>query len=131
MDYVRKTYIEFLYPGVGFNESSTRRVKTRDVSKVKVPKDAFGFQFFDILSVIVDADGKKVKLTSEQINVSPMHYYGGKIYTTAELKREFPADEIFVDNIRNSGYKEAIRCRTGNWLPFGRGDIFVEVAVQG
>ena len=126
MDHVRKTYIEFFYPGSFFSESSTQKVKTRDVSRVKVPKNAFGFKFFDILSVVVDAAGKKVLLTSERINVSPMHYYGGKPYTVAELKREFPNERTLISNIENNGYWKAIRCRTGNWQPFKKTDIFVE-----
>ena len=126
MNHVRKTYIEFLYPGSFFSESSTQEVKTRDVSKVKVPKNAFGFKFFDILSVVVDTDGKKVKLTSERINVSPKHYYGGKLYTVAELKREFPNERILISNIEGNGYPKAIRCRTGNWQPFEKTDVFVE-----
>jgi hypothetical protein len=125
MNHVRKTYIEFLYLGSFFNESSTQEVKTRDVSKVKVPKNAFGFKFFDILSVVVDADGKKVQLTSERINVSPMHYYGGKLYTVAEIKREFPNEHTLIRNIEGN-YPKAIRCRTGNWQPFRKADVFVE-----
>lgn len=123
MNYVRKTYVEFLSPGSIFNEGSAKEVKTRDVSKLKVPKNAFGFKFFDILSVVVDADGKKVKLTSEQINESPTHYYGGKIYTIAELKREFPD---IVSNFEDNGYKKAIHCRTGNWQPFEKTDVYVK-----
>ena len=128
MNYIRKTYIEFLYPGSFFSESSTQKVKTRDVSRVKVPKNAFGFKFFDILSVVVDADGKKSQLTSERINVSPMHYYGGKLYTVAELKREFPNEHTLISNIEGNGYPKAIRCRTGNWQPFEKTDVFVEAA---
>lgn len=120
--------MEFLYPGVMFSESSTHEVESREVSKVKVPKNAFGFKFFDILSVVVDADGKKVQLTSEHINVSPMHYYGGKLYTVAELKREFPNERTLIGNIEGNGYKKAVRCRTGNWQPFEDTDVFVEAA---
>jgi hypothetical protein len=127
MNYVRRTYVEFLYPGMLFGESSTQEVNTRDLSKVKVPKNTFGFKFFDILSVVVDADGKKVPLTSERTNVSPVHYYGGKIYTVAELKREFPNDDILIGNIEGNGYKKAIRCRTGDWRPFKETDILVSV----
>ncbi|KKU53877.1 MAG: hypothetical protein UX77_C0036G0008, partial [Parcubacteria group bacterium GW2011_GWA1_47_11] len=122
MNHVRKTYIEFLYPGSFFNESSTQKVKTRDVSKVKVPKNAFGFKFFDILSVVVDVGGKKVKLASEQTNVSPMHYYGGKLYTVAELKCDL-SNDLLVKNVEGEGCKKAILCRTGNWQPFRRTDV--------
>ena len=72
--------------------------------------------------------GKKVKLTSERINVSPMRYYGGKLYTVAELKREFPNERILISNIEGNGYDKAIRCRTGNWQPFEETDVFVEAA---
>lgn len=128
MNYVRKTYVEFLYPGVMFSESSTHEVESREVSKVKVPKNAFGFKFFDILSVVVDADGKEVQLTSEHINVSPMHYYGGKLYTVAELKREFPNEHTLIGNVEGNGYNKAVRCRTGNWQLFEDTDVFVEAA---
>lgn len=121
MNFVRKTYVKFLYLGSSLIKDSTHEVNTRDVSKLEVPKDAFGFRFFDILSVVVDADGREVKLTSEQINISPMHYYGGKIYTIAELKREFPNNDI-----KGNGYKKVIHCRTGNWQLFEETDIFIE-----
>ena len=128
MNHVRKTYIKFLYQGSIYSESSTREVKSRDVSKVKVPKNAFGFEFFDILSVVVDADGKKIQLKSKRINASPMHYYGGKLYAVAELEREFPNERILISNIKASDNQKAIRCRTGNWWPFEKTDVFVEAA---
>ncbi len=76
--------------------------------------------------MVVDADGKKVQLMSERINVSPMHYYGGKLYTVEELKREFPDSHTLISNIEGNGYPKAIRCRTGNWQPFEKTDVFVE-----
>lgn len=126
MDYTRKTYIEFLYPGPLVSESSTREVRTRDISNIEVPKNAFGFKFFDVLSAIVNANGNQVELTSKRINVSPMHYYGGKLYTVAELKIAFPNERILIGNIEGNGHKMAIQCRTGNWQSFNDGDIFVE-----
>ena len=126
--YVRKTYVEFLYPGSFMSESWTTQVKTRDVSKLKVPKNSFAFKFFDIISVVVEADGKKIELTSEAINESSKHYYGGKLYTVAELKREFPMQRILISNVESNGYKKAIKCRTGNWQPFEKTDVFVKAA---
>ncbi|MEK7631382.1 MAG: hypothetical protein AAB445_00740 [Patescibacteria group bacterium] len=128
MNLVRKTYIEFLYPGVFLNESSTQEIKTRDVSRVKVPKNAYCFKFFDILSLAVKTEGEEVLLTSERINVSPRHYYGGKLYTIAELKREFPNERVLIGNIEGNGYKQAIRCRTGNWQTFTETDILIKAA---
>lgn len=125
MNLVRKTYIEFYSPGAFLSESSTREVKTRDLSKIKMPKNAFGFRFFDILSASVKEGSQRVLVTSERINVSPMHYYGGKLYTVAELKRKYPNQHTLISNIESNGYKKAIQCRTGNWQPFNTTDIFI------
>lgn len=128
MNYVREMYVEFLYPGVLLSESSTRRCKTRDPSKVKIPKNAFGFRFFDFISTTVDVDGKKVRLESKRGNVSSLHYYGGRVYTLAELKREFPDEHTLILNVENSRNKKAICCRTGNWYLFERKDVLVKIA---
>jgi uncharacterized protein (UPF0128 family) len=78
--------------------------------------------------VVVDADGKQVELTSERLNLSPMHYYGGKLYTVAELKRDFPNNSTLISNVEGNGYAKAIKCRTGNWQPFDKTDIFIAEA---
>lgn len=129
MTYVRKTYVEFCYQGDLFSGRWTREVKTRDVSRVKLPENAFGFWFFDIISVVVDVDGKKVRLTSGQINDSPSHYYGGKIYTVEEFRRKFPsAYASHASDIKINGHKKMLACRTGNWVPFEKNDIFIKAA---
>lgn len=128
MNYVLKTYVDFLYANPLLSKTSAKEVRTRDITKLKVPENAFAFRFFDIISLVVEVDGQKVELKSQQINVSPRHYYGGKIYTVAELKLEFPGDLILICNIERSGCKKAIKCRTGNWRPFEETDLFVKEA---
>lgn len=128
MNYVRKTYVEFLYPGLMVSESSTKEVENRDVTKLLVPDNAFGFKFFDILSVTVEADGQKMDLISQRLNISPMHYYGGTVYTVAELKANFAHEPTLISNVEDNGYKRAIRCRTGNWRPLDETDIYISEA---
>jgi uncharacterized protein (UPF0128 family) len=126
MEYVRKTYIEFVSPGAFFNESLTQEVRSRDVAKVKVPNRAFGFRFFDILEATVEADGKAVKLTSERINESAIYYYGGRIYTRAEVAREVPDNRELLADMDSKGWDKVIRTRTGNFQPFKKTDVFIE-----
>jgi len=126
MEYIRKTYIEFVYPGYILNETSTKEVKSRDTAKVKVPDGAFGFKFFDILEATVEADGKPVKLTSARINESPMYYYGGRIYTRAEVAREVPNNQILLANMDSKGWDKVIKTRARNFQPFEKTDVFVE-----
>lgn len=126
MGYIRKTYIEFVYPGIFFNESSTKQVQSRDTTRVEVPDGAFGFRFFDILEATVKANGKAVKLTSARVNESPMHYYGGRIYTRAEVVREVPNNRKLLSNMDGNGWDKVIKTRTGNFQPFEKTDVFIE-----
>jgi hypothetical protein len=114
MNNFRKTYVEFYYSGTFFGERSIQRVNTRDISKLEVPKNAFGFKFLDILFGVW------------WTNVSLMYYYGGKLYTPAEVKREFPYDSSIIRNIENHGFTKVIHCPTGNWQQFRETDILVE-----
>ena len=121
MKLIRKKYVEFFCP---FHETSIRKIKTRKISTI--PKNAFGFIFFDIISVSVNINGKKTVLASRRIDVSPMHYYGGKLYTVTKLKREFPNEQALIGNVKNRKCK-AIKCRTGNWDLFKGTDILIKI----
>lgn len=116
-----RTYVEFFYPGAFFDETSTREVQSRD-SNVSVPDGAFGFRFFDVMST----DEGGVKMVSDKLNLSPMHYYGGRIMTLDEVRHEMPDARILISNMEGNGYARVIRCRTGNFKPFEDGDIFIE-----
>ena len=124
----RKTYIEFSHPGAFFSEYTTREVEDRDVWKVVMPDDAFAFRFFDIVATTTD---DKVKLVSSRLNVSPTHYYGGQVFSLAELKRDYPESRTLIANITSEENQKAIRCRTGNWQPFEATDIFIQEVNNG
>ncbi len=127
MTLVRKTYVEFSLPGVFFSEGLVREVKTRDIARLRVPKDAFAYYFFDVLTESVEDQGKKVTLTSPHINISPRYFYGGKVFTLDELKNEYPKETTLIINVEFSNTQKAILCRTGNWQIFEKNDVLVEI----
>lgn len=130
MGCVRKIYIEFVFSAPFFrNGGFTEPVRSRDTKDVRIPGDALGFKFFDVLEVTVEDDGKPVKLTSARINESPMHYYGGRVYTRAEVAREFPRNQMLLKRMKDSGWDAVIKTRTGDFRGFGKTDIFVEAVV--
>lgn len=118
-----ETYVEFFYPGVFFDESSVVKVSSRDTRKLRVPEQAFAFQFFDIMSTKENG----VKMESKAINISPMFYYGGRVMTLNDVRKEMPEARILISNMRGNHWKKVIRCRTGNFKPFGDQDINIEV----
>lgn len=75
-NYVRKSYVKFFYDGQIFEVESfsgiwskPREIKSRDISRIKVPNTHVKCCFFDILSTVMNVDGKKVKFKSGRVNV--------------------------------------------------------------
>lgn len=126
MDHVSKTYVEFFYPGMIFTESSTQQVQERDHTKVEVPNHAFAFRFFDIIEAIIEIDGKPVKLMSGRINESPLYYYGGRIYTRAEVAKGLPDNLTLLENMHDNDWDRVIKTRKNNFQPFHSTDILIE-----
>jgi len=124
----RKTYVRFSYPGTLVDDYSTSEVSSREISQLKVPSGAFGFRFFDVLITASRADGEEIELRSDPFAWSPMFYYGGRIYTEAEVAAELPNSEILLSNMRGNDWNRVIQTRCGNFKPFTDEDILVEEA---
>lgn len=124
MDYIRKTYVKFW----GHKHNKTREVKTRDI-KIKQSIRYRCFSFFDILSVVIDDNGKKVKLTSRRINVSPLHYLDGKankVYTVTEFKRLYPSCNLGALRYLKLGRDDrVIRYANGNFYLVNKNNVVV------
>lgn len=116
-----KTYVEFSYPGFFFSEYGVKEVLSRDVTELEIPESAFAFRFFDIVEG--EVDGTPVK--SGRLNVSALHYYGGRFMSLEEVAAEVPDSDILQDNMRINDWAQVIRCRTGNFQPFSSADIYV------
>lgn len=123
---IRKHFVRFRYLGSFFSKESSNEVADRDPLKVGVPEGAFAFTFYDLVVGVAIENGKAIPVSSAALDESNHYYYGGKIYTVTELKKELPNKRILVSNIECNGYRRAIKCRTGNWQPFGDGDVYIE-----
>ncbi len=124
---IRKTYVEFLYHGLLLDGNSIREVESRDILRLEVPKKAYAFSFFDLVSLVVEVDGKKVEMVSERISVSSLHYYGGKLYTITEAMSMFPDQSVLIENMIGLGASKIVSCRhTGRLGAFMKSNIFIE-----
>lgn len=117
----RKTYVEFLLPGTFMPEMITREVVDRQVETLDIPKNAYAFSFYDVLST--EAEGEL--LESGELNKSGRYYVGARVLTLKEVEREYPNERILIDNIRFNHWDEIILCRTGNFQPPQDGDVFI------
>ncbi len=125
MEYVCYKHIEFYFLGAPGTTRDSQRIDSRDLSKITVPVGAFGFTFYDILQATVKHEGDTAFLISGKTNESPMHYYGGKVYTIDEFKELFPEEETIIRNAIDNEWKGIIKCRTGNSEPFLENHVFI------
>lgn len=122
----RKAYVEYYFAGSFFIESSIKPTKDRNVKNLKVPDEAFGFQFFDIIETTKTKNGKKITSKSNPLNASPIYYYGGEIMTIAEVrKKKIPNAHTIISNMKANNWSKVIKCRTGNIRSFDKGDIYI------
>lgn len=115
-----KHYVEFSYPGSFFPEHSTREIASRD-DVGDLPERAFCYEIYDREEVTLDGE----VLRGEAKNKSGRFYIGGELFSVERLKAELPDHDILISNIEQHDEQMAIKCRTGNWQPFFKGDSIV------
>ena len=71
---------------MGATQVSTQKVSGRDLTGIKIPKDAIACQFYDVSSGTVDLCGKKVTLQNTGHNGSEVHYLCTDAQTIQRLK---------------------------------------------
>ena len=116
-----KHYVEFTMLGGFFYEYSTESIDHRDSSKVKVPKNAFAFRFFDREEV--ESNGEILK--GDRKNYSSLYYVGGEIMTLAQVKKQLPQEEILINNMEINNWDKVIKHRFGGFQPFEKDNVLL------
>lgn len=118
-----KHYVEYLYPGIIVSETSVSEIPERDVSKVEVSGNCFGFRFFDRTVTVVDGE----TLTGDRKNVSGWHYKGEKM-TLEQVKATFGNDgkhDNLIFNMENNGYAAVVKTKFGQFMPLNDNDTVI------
>lgn len=117
-----ETYVEFLALGKVVSEIyATRKVSSRSVADLDVPKQAFGFRFFDIHST----RSNDVAMKSNHLNESPLYCYGGEVHTLQEIKdRNDPEDSMMIRNMEREGH-DIFHTRHDRWIFFTDGMVHI------
>ena len=92
-----KHYVEYRCIGnlVSETQDYVYEIAERDVSKVNIEDDCFGFRFFDRTEMVVDGE----ILTGDRKNISGWYYIGEKI-TLEQIKATYGNTEC-IQNISN------------------------------
>ena len=111
-------YVELFFPGTLFAESAIEKIKNRR-AKFKIPKNCFGFRFFD--KEEVKAPDTNETLEGKPKNHSGMYFIGTR-YTKKEVASKFPKQKILIANIQSNHWIAAVKTRVGNWQGLEKGD---------
>ena len=110
-----QTYVEFMYPGSFFSETESKLVTSRRMLLADVPRNAFGYSFYDLESTILNGE----TLTGKPKNKSKI-FLIGKPYTLDELRALFGSQadmRVLISNVERNKWRGAVLCRSGNWQP--------------
>lgn len=129
MEKVKKSYVEKIYRGVLFSESSISEVEERDPMKIENDGKMQGFRFYDKEFVV---DGEK-SFDGEKSNFSKWIYYGKRL-SLDEVKAQYgnnPDYRILISNMEGNGYQYVCHTQAGSFLPMQEGDMtFDELITQ-
>ncbi len=122
-----RLFVEYFYPGILVNESSSQEVEARDAQKCarEIPKGAFMFRFYDVF-YMEDAETEEV-LNRKRLNESKAYYVDGVALDKEGVKKEIPNNEILLSNMRANGWDKVIKTRTGNIQPLNDDCIIIKV----
>lgn len=125
MEKITKTYVEKIYRGILFSESSIQEVTERDPMKIENDGKMQGFRFYDVEYVV---DGDKT-YEGETVNYSGWIFFG-KRYSLDEIKTKYgnkPDYRILISNMECNGHNYVCHTQAGSFLPMEEGDItFIE-----
>lgn len=116
-----QTYVEYLMPGTFFAESETEKVSSRDITKLKIPKNAFGFQFFDVTSTVIDGE----KLHGKPKNYSKRYLLAEEVLDKEGVKKKIKNNETLLSNMHYNDYKVVAQTRHGNIQPVDKDTVVV------
>ena len=117
-----ESYVEWLMPGAFFPEESHQRVNTRDVTKLKIPKDAYAFTFYDVKTVkAIDEEGEEHEIRTTE-NRSPRHIIG-EVYTYDQIVAMGGKFRTLASNVKQYETESGVKTHLGNWQPLLKDDI--------
>lgn len=116
---ITKHFIQFLSPGSFFSESSSKQVKSRDDSKVKIGKYSFGYRFYDRNEFSNPDTGEL--MTGKPLNHSNWTYFG-ETMSVNQVKKNVKDNRILVANMENNGFKKVVKTKFGQFIPLEPND---------
>lgn len=80
-----KHFVKVLLHGKVYDYSKIYEVKSKSIKKIKIPKTAYGYYFFDLY---IKNYGNELKIFTEEKNITPTTYIG-KFVSTSKQKNGF------------------------------------------
>jgi len=105
-------YVKILYHGFKPVDEEVKEIVSRELFDIKtIPKDAYGYQFYDITEIIIDDDSGTV-LTSKPFNVSNRYLFGKKL-SLEYVKEHMPGETTLILNMEGNKWTHVLQVKSG------------------
>jgi hypothetical protein len=119
---MNKYYVEFLYPGLIFGDTSSEEVQDEDPKKIEIPERATGFRFYSQTESVTEDNeilrGKKKDYSG--------WYYKGREMTLEDIKREIPNERILISNMEINKWNRVVKFDCGQYYPLEDKDVVLK-----
>ncbi|HEY3273074.1 MAG TPA: hypothetical protein VGJ92_04890 [Methanocella sp.] len=108
---IKKTYVEFLYPGIIVSEKSAREVHpdVRDHPEmVHAPDGCIGFRFYDRIEIPIEGVAVETTAKTIPINESGWYYFGQELTTEQVMQLEGKEYDILKANLKYSDIRRVV-----------------------
>lgn len=121
MEAERRTYLEFVFAGVP--TAGPIEVTERSLAGVPIPAGAYGYGFYDKVTLSATVDEEEIALWTTTNHSSS--YYFGYLYTAEEVADQVPNSDFLLELILTNDWSKMILTMQGTWLPWDEGDVIV------
>lgn len=113
----RKTYVALYAPNGQFSQSKHFEVDHRDPYKVPTTPEIFAVQFYDIIEVELEDNGKFYTLQTKEVDPSPLTFIRGKVMHRTEIEEQYPDSVNTIQNMERFNTTRAVKFGS-IFLPF-------------
>ena len=128
MKKIKSSYVEKIYPGIFFNESSFERVDKRDPFEIENDQEMQGFRFFD-RDYIIDGDDK---YEGKAYNYSNWYLFGERL-SLSDVINKYGTNYKYknlINNMISNDWEYICLTQTNNFILLEENDITMDELKQ-
>ena len=103
-------------------------VQDRGIPKVAIPRDVFGWYYYDLITIEVQSKADRITLHSQWLDISPFTFYGAAVIDKEDIHHP---DDLLLAKVQrillDDECTHVVRTRHGEIEEYDKNHIFVDI----